>query len=84
MRGKCDENIKFYRFPTMKNKQATERRKQWITAMRIENCPNSEKQVDNARPCSEYFVTGAESEDPLRIDYVPTVFAFDLVAGASR
>ena len=27
MRGKCDENIKFYRFPIMKNQQTTETRK---------------------------------------------------------
>ena len=68
----------------MKNQRATERRKQWITAMKIENCPNSEMQVENARPCSEHIVTGAESEDPLHIDYVPTVFAFVPVGGASR
>ena len=43
-----------------------------------------EKQVDNARLCSEHFVTGAKSDDPLHIDYVPTVFAFVPVAGASR
>ena len=27
MRGKCNENIKFYRFPIMKNQQTTETRK---------------------------------------------------------
>ena len=43
-----------------------------------------EKQVDNARLCHEHFVTGAKSDDPLHIDYVPTVFAFVPVAGASR
>ena len=43
-----------------------------------------EKQVDNARLCSEHFVTGAKSDDPLHIDYVATVFAFVPVAGASR
>ena len=36
MGGKCNENIKFYRFPTMKNQQTTERHKKWITAMNRE------------------------------------------------
>ena len=45
-----------------------------------ENWPKSEKQVDNARLCSEHFVTGAKSHDPLHIDYIPTVFAFVPVA----
>ena len=84
MQGKCDENIKFYKFPTIKNHQRTERRKKWITAMKRENWPKSEKQVDNARLCSENFVTSAKSDDPLHIDYVPTVFALVPVTGASR
>ena len=84
MQGKCDENIKFYKFPTIKNYQKTERRKKWITAMKRENWPKSEKQVDNARLFSENFVTSAKSDDPLHIDYVPTVFALVPVAGASR
>ena len=37
-----------------------------------------EKQVDNARLCHEHFVTGAKSDDPLHIDYVPTVFVLSL------
>ena len=46
MRGKCDENIKFYRFPTMKNKQTAERHKKWIRAMKKENWSKSEKQFE--------------------------------------
>ena len=84
MQGKCDEKIKFYRFPTMKTEQTTERCKKWITAMKRENWPKSEKQVDNARLCSEHFVTGAKSNDPLHVDYIPTVFAFVPVAGSLR
>ena len=52
--------------------------------MKRENRPKSEKQVDNARLCSKHFVTSAKSDDPLHIDYVPTVFAFVPVAGTSR
>ena len=84
MRGKCDENIKFYRLPNMKNQQTTERRKKWVTAVKRENWPKSERQVNNARLCSEHFVTGGKLDDPLYIDYVPTVFAFVPVADASR
>ena len=71
MRGNCNEKVKFYRFPTMKTEQTTETRKKWITAMKRENWPKSEKQVDNARLCSEHFVTGDKSDDPLHIDYIP-------------
>ena len=55
MWGKCDEKIKFYRFSTMKTEQTTERRKKLITAMKKENWPKSEKQVDNARLFGEHF-----------------------------
>ena len=37
MQGKCDKKIKFYRFPTTKTEQITEKRKMWITAMKREN-----------------------------------------------
>ena len=37
----------------------------------------SEKQVVNARLCSEYFVTVAISDDPLHVDYV---LEFEIVA----
>ena len=52
--------------------------------MNRENWPKSEKQVDNARLCSEHFVTGTKSDDPFHIDYVPVVFAFAPVAGVLR
>ena len=68
----------------MKTEQTTETRKKWITAMKRENWPKSEKQVDNARLCSKHFVTGDKSDDPLHIDYIPTLFAFVTVAGSSR
>ena len=84
MRGKCDKNIKFYRFTNMKNQQITERRKKWVTAMKRENWSKSEKQVNNARLCSEHSVTGAISYDPLHIDYGPTVFAFVTVTSRKR
>ena len=48
--------------------------------MKRQNWPKSEKQVDNARLCSKHFVTGPKWDDPLYIDYVPTVFAFVSVA----
>ena len=84
MRGKCDKNIKLYRFTNMKNQQITERRKKWVTAMKRENWSKSEEQVNNARHCSEHSVTGAISYDPLHIDYVPTVFAFVTVTSRKR
>ena len=43
MRGKCDENITFYRFPIMKNQQTTETRKKQITALKRENWPRTKK-----------------------------------------
>ena len=84
MGQKYYDKIKFYRFPTMKTEQTTERRTKWITAMKRENWPKSEKQIGNARLCSEYFMTGVKSDDPLHIDYIPTIFLFIPVAGVSR
>ena len=84
MRGKCGENIKVYRFLAMQNEQTTKKHKKWITTMKRENWPKSEKQVDNARLCSKHFVAGAKSDDPLHIDFVPTVFRFAPVAAGSR
>ena len=88
MQEKCDENIKFYRFSTMKNQQITERYKKWVTEMKRqrerEKWSKTEKQVENARLCSEHFVACAKSDDSFHIDHVPTVFVVVSVTGVSR
>ena len=46
--------------------------------------PNLRNKLTMLRLCSKHFVTGAKSDDPLHIDYVPIVFAFlPVVGGAS-
>ena len=45
MQEKCDENITFYRFSTMKNQQITERYKKWVTEMKREREREREREV---------------------------------------
>lgn len=57
--------LSFYRFPV-----ASDRRSQWIAAVRRENWqPNEYSWV-----CSAHFVSGKKSDDPLSPDYVPSLF----------
>ena len=52
--------------------------------MKREEWSKSEKQVDNARLCSEHVLAYAKSDDSFHVDYIPTVFPFVSVAGVSR
>ena len=62
---KADSNIKFHRFP-----KDEERRAKWIAAVRRQNwTPN-----DNTWICSQHFVNGEKSNNPLAPNYSPTIF----------
>jgi len=57
--------LHFYRFPTER-----ERRNQWIAAVNRQNwTPNEYTWI-----CSEHFVSGEKSNNPLAPNYVPTLF----------
>ena len=58
--------IQFYRFPT-----DPERKGKWISAVNREGWTPSEY----SWICSEHFVTGAKSNNPLAPNYVPTIFS---------
>ena len=84
MQEKCDENIKFYRFS---NEEPANNRKIQKVGYRNEErekWSKSEKQVENARLCSEHYVACAKSDDSFHIDHVPTVFVVVSVTGVSR
>ena len=58
--------VHFYRFP-----EKAERRARWIAAVGRKNwTPNAHSWI-----CSDHFVSGAKSNDPLSPDYVPSVFS---------
>lgn len=62
---KASSGIKFHRFP-----KDEERRAKWIAAVRRENwTPN-----DNTWICSQHFVNGENSNNPLAPNYIPTIF----------
>ena len=55
---------KFYRFPS-----DPERKSKWIAAVRRENwTPNEHTWI-----CSQHFVTGEKSNNPLAPNYVPSL-----------
>ena len=57
--------ISFYRFPTN-----VERKRRWIATVRRENwMPSKYSWI-----CSQQFVTGKKSNNPLAPNYVPSVF----------
>ena len=61
-----DSGIHFYRFPT-----DPERRSKWIAAVSRENWqPNEYSWL-----CSEHFVSGEKSNNPLAPNYIPTLFS---------
>jgi len=59
----------FYRFP-----KERERRNQWIAAVNRQNWTPSE----HTWICSEHFVSGEKSNNPLAPNYVPTLFKHSL------
>ncbi|XP_051803372.1 uncharacterized protein LOC127533698 [Acanthochromis polyacanthus] len=62
----CKQNLSFYRIPLDKD-----RRRRWIATINRKNWQPSKY----SRICSEHFVQGKKSEDPLSPDYVPSIFA---------
>ena len=65
-RFKKGSGIKFYRFP-----ENEDRRLRWIAAVgRKDWLPNEYTWL-----CSDHFVSGCKSNDPLSPDYIPSVFA---------
>uniref|UniRef100_A0A8C1LVD3 THAP-type domain-containing protein n=3 Tax=Cyprinus carpio TaxID=7962 RepID=A0A8C1LVD3_CYPCA len=58
-------NISFYRIPF-----DGERRQRWVAAISRKNWQPSKY----SRICSEHFLQGQKSDDPLSPDYVPSVF----------
>lgn len=59
--------IKFYRFPS-----DPEQKSKWIATVRRENwMPNEHTWI-----CSQHFVTGAKSNNPLAPNYVPSLFEY--------
>jgi len=59
--------ISFYRFPT-----EPERRERWIAAVnRKDWAPTNYTWI-----CSQHFVSGSKSDDPLSPNYVPSIFSF--------
>ena len=61
-----ERGIKFYRFPA-----EPQRRKLWeLRVKRVDWRPTS-----SSRLSSEHFVSGAKSDDPYDVDYLPSVFA---------
>ena len=62
---KAGGNIKFHRFPKDEGRRA-----KWTAAVRRENwTPN-----DNTWICSQHFVNGEKSNNPLAPNYIPTIF----------
>ena len=60
-------NISFYRFPSN-----PERRERWIAAVKRENWHPTE----HTWLCSEHFIRKHKSDNPLSLDYVPSVFEY--------
>lgn len=66
--------LKFYRIPFGHNEESKKLRQLWVQAIKREKC--TEKQIDNARICSEHFISGEKSKDLHHPDYVPSKFAY--------
>ena len=64
----------FYRIPFGTDEKSLALRKKWVAAIKREKW--TEKAIDNARICSDHFITGKRSNDPNHPDYVPLIFTF--------
>ncbi|XP_057296837.1 THAP domain-containing protein 11-like [Hydractinia symbiolongicarpus] len=64
-----ESSLHFYRIPPPSN---PERRQKWIVAVGRKDW--HELQINNARLCSEHFISGNKSENKLDPDYIPTRF----------
>ncbi|XP_077080745.1 uncharacterized protein LOC143733085 [Siphateles boraxobius] len=62
-----DKKLKFYNIP--KN---PERRQKWISAIKRDHWTPTE----HSRLCSEHFISGTKSDNPLNPNYVPSLFAY--------
>uniref|UniRef100_A0A8C6S5E0 THAP-type domain-containing protein n=1 Tax=Neogobius melanostomus TaxID=47308 RepID=A0A8C6S5E0_9GOBI len=62
----CKPNVSFYHIPADQD-----RRRRWIAAINRKDWQPSKY----SRICSEHFLQGKKSQDPLSPDYVPSVFA---------
>ncbi|XP_050714885.1 uncharacterized protein LOC126997698 isoform X2 [Eriocheir sinensis] len=77
------KHISFYHFPPVSSKRSARgsRRGRWFEAVMGalppgETLPSEYwKYPTNARLCSNHFISGKKSEDPLSPDYIPSVFA---------
>ncbi|KAG7253601.1 hypothetical protein CRUP_002465 [Coryphaenoides rupestris] len=58
--------VSFYRFP----RRDSERRRRWVAAVRRD----AWRPGASSRLCSQHFISGKQSKNPLSPDYVPTVF----------
>lgn len=64
---KKGSGIKFYRFPT-----DLEQKRKWIAAVKCDNwLPNEHTWI-----CSQHFITGEKSNNPLAPNYVPSIFNY--------
>lgn len=59
--------LTFYYFP-----KKTSRRQEWAAAMKRKNW----SPTDHSRLCSEHFISGMKSNNPLSPDYIPSLFVF--------
>ncbi|KAG5264187.1 hypothetical protein AALO_G00273140, partial [Alosa alosa] len=84
-RGKTKTKGKsFYRIP-----KDPERRNKWIAAIKrargvLNKTERWEPTSNGFRLCSDHFISGAKSENPLSPDYIPSIFEHTSTAEKKR